>query len=132
MALARDSRQVAQARDAAVRVLAEVPGADAMSRLAIAKDLIPKVSGGPKAEREALSLRLRALAGLLRDVAILSRSGDERLLANADLKPGLERALRSYTAATLPAAFAAVDRGIRALERNASPKIVADWVLLQI
>jgi hypothetical protein len=29
-------------------------------------------------------------------------------------------------------AFAAVDRALNALDRNASPKIVADWLAFQI
>ena len=48
--------------------------------------------------------------------------------------------LRSYPARLLPSfdadrtldAFAAVDRAAQALDRNASPKIVADWLAFQV
>ncbi|MCA1561342.1 MAG: AAA family ATPase [Acidobacteria bacterium] len=65
------------------------------------------------------------------DFVLLSRA-DERYLANADLKPLLQGLLRSFDGARALRAFSAVDQALSALERNASPKIVADWVAFQI
>jgi hypothetical protein len=40
--------------------------------------------------------------------------------------------LRSFDNERSLRAFAAVDRALNALDRNASPKIVADWLSFQI
>ena len=45
---------------------------------------------------------------------------------------GCRRLLRSFDGDRALRAFSAVDRALAALERNASPKIVADWVAFQI
>jgi hypothetical protein len=44
----------------------------------------------------------------------------------------LERLLRSYDHDRILGAFAAVDKALNALDRNASPKIVADWLAFQL
>ena len=69
---------------------------------------------------------------LLRDVEVLATGADERALANADVRPALER-LTTRIAAS--AACARSRRSIArsfALERNAGVKIVADWLVLQL
>jgi len=53
-------------------------------------------------------------------------------LSNADLQPGLGRLAHTFGSDRCAQAFAAVDRALSALERNASPKIVADWLVLQL
>ena len=68
----------------------------------------------------------------LRDCGVLLSRADERCLANADLKPLLGGLVRSFDGDRTVRAFSAVDQAIAALERNASPKIVADWVAFQI
>jgi len=88
------------------------------------------VAGG--ADRDGLSRRLLALASLIRDLGLLHSRADERALANADLKPRLQGLLRSYDGDRTLRAFATVDRALWALDRNASPKIVADWLALNI
>jgi hypothetical protein len=40
--------------------------------------------------------------------------------------------MRSFDADRAVQAFGAVDRALMALDRNASPKIVADWLAFQI
>ena len=77
-------------------------------------------------------VHLRALGSLLRDVAVLSARGHRRTLANVDLGPSLEELARSYGRDRAVRAFAAVDRALGALERNASPKIVVDWLALHV
>jgi DNA polymerase-3 subunit delta' len=117
-----------EARDAAAELLQRAASsADPRRRLDGAKAL---VAGG--ADRDELSRRLLALASLIRDLGLLHARADDRALANADLKPKLEALLRSYDGDRALRAFATVDRALFALDRNASPKIVADWLALNI
>ena len=48
------------------------------------------------------------------------------------MKPLLGGLVRAFDGDRTVRAFSAVDQAIAALERNASPKIVADWVAFQI
>jgi hypothetical protein len=64
---------------------------------------------------------------LLRDLSALSASSDVAL-ANTDLDADLRSLLGSFQANRLVDAFDLVDRAEHALGRNASPKIVADWL----
>jgi len=130
-ALAEGSAEFTGARDAALALLSGVVASpDPAARLGLAKDLAATGGGRGAAEREALARRLRALASLLRDLEVLSARADGRWLANGDLAVGLEALRRSFNGERVLAAFAAVDRALDALERNASPKIVADWVTI--
>jgi hypothetical protein len=54
------------------------------------------------------------------------------MLANADLEGRLETLSSSFDAERSQRAYAAVDRALAALDRNASPKLVADWLLLEL
>ena len=83
-------------------------------------------------ERDDLAVCLRALSSLLRDLGILSTRADARMLANADLQADLSRLTAAFDSARSMRAFQAVDRALGALERNAGPKIVADWLVLQL
>ena len=105
---------------------------DPRRRLDGAKDLLAKTGGGGASDREQLSTHLRAMASLLRDVELLAtgarraRAGQCRRAAGAraaDRRIGGERGVR---------AFAAVDRALAALDRNAGVKVVADWLVLQL
>lgn len=89
-------------------------------------------AGRGKADRDALGQTLLALSSILRDLGALMSSADERALANADKTSKLQALLRSYDRERVLSAFAAVDRALDALTRNASPKIVADWIALQL
>jgi hypothetical protein len=82
--------------------------------------------------RAVLADRLEALGALLRDVQVLSSRADDRWLASADLSADLAEVARLVDGRRAGRAFAAVDRARAALERNASPKVVADWVALQL
>jgi hypothetical protein len=44
----------------------------------------------------------------------------------------LQGLVPAFDRARLVRAFTAVDRALGALDRNASPKIVADWLVLQL
>lgn len=118
-----------EAREAAAQLLeGAVSSTDPYRRLESAKAL--GATGG--ADRAELARRLRAVSSILRDVAILLSRADPRVLANADLQPLLQRLHRSFDGERVLRAFSAVDRALWALERNASPKIVADWLAFQI
>ncbi len=117
-----------EARDAAARLLqGAATSTDPRRRLDGAKAL---VGGG--GDRDELSRRLLAMSSLLRDLSLLQARANDRALANADLKPQLESLMRSYDGDRTLRAFSVVDRALSALDRNASPKIVADWLALNI
>jgi DNA polymerase III subunit delta' len=127
-ALEGSSDEYTEAREAAAALLTGVGSrVDPRSRLDNARALT-----GGSGDREEVGRRLRAAASLLRDVGVLLSRADERGLANADLKPLLLRLTKSYDCDRTLCAFSAIDRALEALERNASPKIVADWVALNI
>jgi DNA polymerase-3 subunit delta' len=116
-----------EARNAAAALLREVAAStDPRRRLDGAKALLGN------SDRVELARRLRAVASMLRDLGVLLSRADERGLANADLKPLFGGLLGSFDGDRAVRAFSAVDRALFALDRNASPKIVADWVALQI
>jgi DNA polymerase-3 subunit delta' len=131
-ALEMQSADLVEAREAAQRLLDQMARTpDPARRIDVAKDLTSQ-KGSPAAEREQLASSLRALSSLLRDLGILASGGDARLLANADLQPALQRLLTVFNGERSHRAFSAVDAALAALERNASPKIVADWLVLQL
>jgi DNA polymerase-3 subunit delta' len=114
-------------------------GADARLRLA-AQLLEPAETKGrgrskgasrSAPERELLGERLEALSAALRDLGVLAARGDERFLAHSPSADTAALAER-WGAARLTQAFAAVGRARDALERNTSPKVVADWLALQL
>ena len=131
-ALEMESADLVEAREAAQRFLDQVARTpDPARRIDVAKDLTSQ-KGSPAAERDQLATSLRALSSLLRDLGILASGGDRRLLANADLQPALQGLLTVFNGERSHRAFSAVDAALAALERNASPKVVADWLVLQL
>jgi DNA polymerase-3 subunit delta' len=123
------SEAFAEARDAAVQLLEVVAGDPPPARRIQAAMGLPG-GGRGKADRDALGQSLRAMATILRDLGMLSAGGSA--LANADLDRRLRPLTRAFDRDRILAAFAAVDRALDALDRNASPKIVADWLAFQI
>lgn len=130
-ALETEAEDAAAARAAAAELLeGAARSTDPRRRLEGAKVLL---AGGKKAaDRQELGRRLLAVSSILRDITVLLSGADERALANADQRPLLERLERSFDRDRALRAFAAVDRALAALDRNASPKIVADWIALQL
>jgi DNA polymerase-3 subunit delta' len=121
------------AREAATGLLERIAASDdPRRRLEGAKALTGTGAGRGASDREELARRLRALSSILRDLGVLLSRADERCLANADLRPQLLRLLKSFDGDRALRAFSAVDRALQALEGNASPKIVADWLAFQI
>ncbi len=131
LALEGGSDAFLEARQAAADLLETAARTDdPRRRLEGAKALAGAARGG--SDREELARRLRALGSILRDLGALLSRADERCLANADLRPLLQRLQRSFDGERALRAFSAVDRALSALERNASPKLVADWLAFQI
>jgi DNA polymerase-3 subunit delta' len=129
-ALEGGTEEFVEARKAAAAMLQTVAsGTDPRRRLEGAKAL---AGAGRDIGRDELARRLHAVSSMLRDIGILLSRADERWLANADLNAQLKGLLRSFDGERALRAFSAVDRALAALDRNASPKIVADWLAFQI
>jgi DNA polymerase-3 subunit delta' len=82
-------------------------------------------------DREALGARFNVAASLLRDLGVIA-SGTAAPLANADLDAELRSLARAYDLRRVAASFATITQALRALDRNASPKIVADWTAVTL
>jgi DNA polymerase-3 subunit delta' len=131
-ALAAQSVDLADARAAAQRLLEDVAAtSDPVRRLAAARELTGK-KGTPAGERDQLATMLRSLATLLRDLVIVDTRAGTESLANADLTSDLTRLATRFGSDRSTRAFTAVDSALAALDRNASPKVVADWLVLQL
>ena len=132
LALDGGSAALVEAREAAAEMLQQVAGtSDPRRRLDSAKLL----SGG--GDRDELRRRLRALASMVRDLGVIGAVGPsadegDRHLANADMGVPLRRLAGSFDRDRVSRAFAAIDRALEAIDRNASPKIVADWLAFQL
>jgi DNA polymerase-3 subunit delta' len=129
-ALAVSAGELVDARDTALEVLAQA--AVSGDRLDAAKKLVAKASGAARSvDREQLASQLRAMASLVRDVELVSTCGKDEAMANADVRPMLGR-LQAFRGDRGLRAFAAIDRALAALDRNAGIKVVADWLVLQL
>ena len=139
-------RELARAVAAAV-LMETARTSDVRARLAVSAALLKsagrkgkdpgkdqdKEGKGATADRESVAGRLRAMGSLLRDLAVLTTHAPETALVNLDLRADLEPLARHYDRDRLVRAFSAVGRSLVALERHyASPKIVADWLVLQL
>ena len=134
-AIEADAGSVDEVRAAACRTLRAVASAaDARVRLDGGRELVGERKAGSTAgaDRENLAARLTALLSVLRDLVILSTRANGEALANLDLRAELEGLSRFYGRDRAARAFAAADRALWALRRNASTKIVADWLVLQL
>jgi DNA polymerase-3 subunit delta' len=130
-ALDASAGELVETRTAAERVLVAAGSiAEPRRRIEVAKDLLVKIGSGT--DREELASLLRAMSSLLRDAALLAARGDVHALANADVRPVLDKLAAAYGRERSVRAFASVDRAIEALTRNAGVKVVADWLVLQL
>lgn len=123
-AMAIDGGTLEEDREAAMALLEASAGSSLGPRLK-ASAALATVEKKRRA-REAVSMRLAHLSSLLRDVA-MSATGDTAL-ANQDMSEALSRVARVFPPERLIAAFGIVARAQHSLDRNASAKIVADWV----
>ena len=130
-ALAAGGVDLAEARNAAQRLLNQAARvSDPARRLDAVRGLTGKASGA--AERDLMATYLRAMASLLRDVGLLANHADPDTLANPDLQDDLRRLSAAFDSERSMRAFGAVDRALAALDRNVNPKVVADWLVLQL
>jgi DNA polymerase-3 subunit delta' len=123
-ALAEEAGDIAEDRDAALSLLQAASRGAIGARLKAAATLAQHES--KRRDRAALADRLALVASLCRDVMAL-RAGAEAL-AHADEAETLRALVPSFAPDRLTAAFATVQQAQQALDRNASPKLVADWV----
>jgi DNA polymerase-3 subunit delta' len=131
-ALSARSTDLTQAREMAQRVLQQAAGvSDPVRRLDAIKELTGR-GGAPASDRDQLAACLRAMAALLRDVGVLTTESDPAMLANADLHGALSGLATGFDRGRSTRAYVAVDLALGALERNVSPKVVADWLVLQL
>ena len=132
-ALEEASEPYREARDAAQRLLAvAATNANPRGMLDGAGEFAKVPKGRSGAAREALALRLRVMASLLRDLQVLASGAGERLVVNQDIVGKLQRLTDAFDRQRLAGGFAAMTRAIAAVERNASPKVVADWLVFQL
>jgi DNA polymerase-3 subunit delta' len=133
-ALSAASANVSEAREMALRLLEQTARTSDPGRLIdVARDVTPagggKTSGG---ERDQLAACLRALASLLRDIGLVGAQGEAAVLANADRAPQLRALARTFDSDRTVRAYAAVNEALDAIQGNAGPKVVADWLVLQL
>ena len=124
-ALEEEAGDVAEDREAALALLRASTRRDVMPRLKAAAALAQH--GSTRRDREALGDRLALLASLCRDVAAI-QAGAAQVVSSTDLSDALRDLGQTLTPDRLTNAFSALQRAQQALDRNASPKIVADWV----
>ena len=133
-ALRMTSRDQEETRAAAVGLLRSVSTArDARGRLAGAKEFAAGKGSkrAPAADRQEVRERLRAVAALLRDAAAVS-AGAGAQPGNADIDGALREFATTWGGARGPRAFASVAEALDAMDRNVSPKVVADWVACRL
>jgi len=128
-ALAEEDGTLADDRDAALAVL-QAARTQAVGRRLKAAAALAK-HGSKRRDREALQVRLNLLASLTRDVAVIV-SGTAAPLANGDLDEPLRELASAFGTERIDAAYDTIVEARRALDRNASPKIVADWLAVRL
>jgi DNA polymerase-3 subunit delta' len=131
-ALALADSDLTLLRETAMRLLQQTSGrADTQTRVQAATALW---SGSSKKERtrEDLAVLLRMVASMLRDLEAINSGADASVLANPVIAGELTPIARSFAGDRARAAFAAVDRALTALERNAGTKLVSEWLAVQM
>jgi DNA polymerase III subunit delta' len=127
-ALALGSADLSASRARATRLLGAAALGDVTARLAVARDVI----GKPELTRQELAAVLRVASSLTRDLAIVHAGADRGTLANGDAADVVERLAAQVPPPAARRAFATIDRGLVALERNAATKLVAEWVAVEL
>jgi DNA polymerase-3 subunit delta' len=115
-------------RAAAIGLLESAAREGPAGRLRAADRLVAKAKGASKRrDRDALGTRLALITSLLRDLAATQAGAP-----GVDLDPAVARLRPSYDLRRATAGFLALAEAQTWLERNAGPKIVADWVALTL
>lgn len=133
-ALLLASGELTEAREAAAALLDTVAAArDVRGRLEGAKALLPgKTASRDGGQRQALVHRLRAVAEILRDAVLVASGADRDGLADTAVADRPDRLAKAFGLRRSVTAFAIIDEAIAAVEGNASPKVVADWVACRL
>ena len=117
-------------RDAALEFLDVISSArDVRAKISGAKAFV--VAKGkrrtPAADREELRLRLESMSALLRDIEAVT-AGASVPLVNADVSGKIRKIAKEFSGVRSRLGFSIVHQAIDAVDRNGSPKVVADWV----
>jgi DNA polymerase-3 subunit delta' len=128
-ALAAQEGELDQDRDAAFALVAAARGTRVTDRLKAAAAFAKNDSD--RRDRDAMGDRLALVGSILRDLGALA-AGRPGLLANADREADLRALASAYDVPRVVTAYGALARAQASLDRNAGPKIVADWVAVTI
>jgi DNA polymerase-3 subunit delta' len=129
-AMAADGREFVGDRQAALQLLQALQGRPLVPRLKAAA-AFSQVDGKKRKARDAAYARLAILGSLLRDLIALQVRA-ESPIANSDLEADLVRLQSTLPADRIAVAFGLVQQAEQSIERNASPKIVADWLAVHL
>ena len=131
-ALAAGSAGYLEARAAALAALRTAStGASPKALLQAGAGLLPGKSTAA-ADREALSARIIVLSSLLRDIALVSQGGGAGQLANGDLVAEIGEMAPAFDVDRVLKGYAATDRALAAIDRNANVKLVAAWLAVRL
>ena len=117
-------------RDAALKFLDVISSArDVRAKVSGAKAFVPATGKRrtPAADRQELRLRLESVSALLRDIEAVT-AGTSIPLVNADVSGKVRKIAKEFSGVRSRLAFSIVHQAIDAVDRNGSPKVVADWV----
>lgn len=128
-ALAVDAGEFDDDRAVAFNLLAAAQGAGVAGRLK-ASAAFAQVEKRRRA-REAAASRLAILSSLIRDLMAMG-AGRNDTIANVELHDNLTKMAPAFDPPRLLTAFAAVRQAEASIDRNASPKIVADWLAVTL
>jgi DNA polymerase III subunit delta' len=132
-ALALASTDLAVLRELALQLLRHAgAGASVAARLQAATTLVSGGGARKERSRDEVGLILRMAASMLRDIELLNAGGAQTALANGVIADELGGLTRAYSGDRARDAFGAIDKALAALERNAGPKVVTEWLATQI
>ena len=131
-ALALGSTDLAALRETALLLLEQAARNPAAATRLQAAALLAVPQPKKDRSRAEVALILRVMASMLRDLELLNSEADRRALANPTLSDELQRMAAAYGGDRARVAFAAVDKALVALDRNAGIKVVSDWLAMQI
>jgi DNA polymerase III subunit delta' len=131
-ALALGSTDLAVFREVALQLLQQsARGTAVAARLQAASVIIVGTTKKDRT-REEMTLVLRLVASILRDVELIKSGADAHALANPAISKELNALVPAFDGDRAHDAFDAVNRGMAALERNAGTKVVAEWLAAAI
>jgi DNA polymerase-3 subunit delta' len=131
-ALALGSSDIAVLREAALLLLRQAAKQTAVATRLQAAAVVSTGPSRKERPREDVALLLRLLASMLRDLELLNSGGDRAAMANPVIADDLGALTRDYSGDRARDAFAAVDRALLALDRNAGTKVVSEWLAVQL